>query len=72
MEAHWQCTKNNISFLEHMTTEMNYLEDNMWIIFDLFDDNYFELKLISLAISLDKIPLMVEQELETPNLDKIL
>ena len=50
-----------------MAMEMNHLDDNMWIIFELLDDIYFELKLISLAISLDEISSMVEQELELPN-----
>ena len=35
--------------------EMTYIDDAMWNIMDIFDDIYFELYLILLAIELDDI-----------------
>jgi hypothetical protein len=72
MVTPYQITKNAINFLKRNQTEMNYLEDNMWTIFDLFDDIYFELKFISMAIRLDELSSLLEQEPEIPISDSPL
>ena len=38
---------------------MTYIDDAMWDIMDIFDDIYFELYLILLAIKLDDISLLL-------------
>ena len=38
---------------------MTYIDDAMWEIMDIFDDIYFELYLILLAIELDDISLLL-------------
>ena len=38
---------------------MTYIDDAMWEIMDIFDDIYFELFSILLAIELDDIPLLL-------------
>ena len=40
----------------------NILDFTMWTIFDLFDDIYFDLKLILLAIEMDDLAALLEPE----------
>ena len=57
MVTRCQVIKNDTKFLEinHINTEMNSLDEIMWDIFDLFDDIFFELEQIQLAINLDDL-----------------
>ena len=48
---------------------MNYLRLHDFDIFDQFDDIYFKLKFILLAISMDELSSILEQEPETPYSD---
>ena len=45
----------------------NVLDFTMWTIFDLFDDIYFDLKLILLAIEMDDLVALLEPEPPTFN-----
>ena len=45
----------------------NILNFTMWTIFDLFDDIYFDLKLILMAIEMDNLAALLEPELPTFN-----
>ena len=54
--THWHSISRKINFLETNLTEMTCINDAMWDIMDIFDDIYFELYLILLAIELDDIP----------------
>ena len=55
MVTRWQIIRNDINFLNHRSTKMTCIDDAMWDIMDIFDDIYFELYLILLAIELDDI-----------------
>ena len=48
---------------------MNYLKDNMWITFKLLDDIYFDLNFILVAITIDEVSTLLEQEPEPPNFE---
>ena len=45
---------------------MNSLDTTMWIIMDIFDDIYFDLNLILLAITMDEVLTLLEQERAPP------
>ena len=56
---------------KHTMMEMNSLNATMWTIMNIFDDIYFDLNLILLAITMDDISLLLEQEPEPPNFDPL-
>ena len=45
---------------------MNSLDTTMWTIMDIFDDIYFDLNLILLAITMDEVLTLLEQEPAPP------
>ena len=45
---------------------MTCIDDAMWIILDIFDDIYFDLNLILLAIEIDKIDKLLKTPLFDP------
>ena len=56
------------SLNKYHLTEMNssnILDFTMWTIFNLFDDIYFDLKLILMAIEMDDLAAFLEPELPT-------
>ena len=62
----WHSTNNESTSLKHTMMEMNSLDATMWTIMDIFDDIYFDLNLILLAITMDKISTLLEQEPAPP------
>ena len=62
MVTHWQFIRNNISFLNYCSTEMTIIDDCVRTIMDIFDEIFWELKLIQLAINMDEVATLLEPE----------
>ena len=69
MVTHWQIIRSNINFLNHHSMEMTPIDDCMWTILDIFDEIYWELKFIQLAINMDEVAALLEPD--TPTFDPL-
>ena len=58
----WQFIRSDINFLNYHSMEMTIIDDHMWTIMDIFDEIFWELKLIQLAIKMDDVAALLEPE----------
>ena len=63
----WHFINDNINFLKNAVMEMNSLNTIMWTILETFDKIFYNLNLILLAINLDEVASLLEQEPAPPS-----